>query len=70
MESPPPQKKTPELPPIVVGYNPRKVGRYNLRPNPKPNANPDLRMLDSATTEDSRQTHNSMTRISMSTNRI
>ena len=45
--------KTPELPPIVVGYNPRKVGRYNLRPNPRPNLNPDFRMLDSATTEDS-----------------
>ena len=34
--------KTPELPPIVVGYNPRKVGRYNLRPNPRPNVNPDF----------------------------
>ena len=53
IQSPP---KTPELPPIVVGYNPRKVGRYNLRPNPKPNVNPDFRMLDSATTEDSRPT--------------
>ena len=51
IQSPP---KTPELPPIVVGYNPRKVGRYNLRPNPRPNANPDFRMLDSATTEDLR----------------
>ena len=50
--------KTPELPPIVVGYNPRKVGRYNLRPNPRPKVNPDFRMLDSVTTEDSRQTHN------------
>ena len=50
--------KTPELPPIVVGYNPRKVGRYNLRPNPKPNVNPDFRMLDSVTMEDSRQTQN------------
>ena len=55
IESPP---KTPELPPIVIGYNPRKVGRYNLRPNPRPNVNPDFRMLDSVTTEDSRQTHN------------
>ena len=54
LESPP---KTPELPPIVVGYNPRKVGRYNLRPNPKPNVDPDFRMLDSATTEELRQTH-------------
>ena len=53
IQSPP---KTPELPPIVVGYNPRKVGRYNLRPNPRPNANPDFRMLDSATTENSRST--------------
>ena len=43
--------KTPELPPKVVGYTPRKVGRYNLRPNPKPNVNPDFRMLDSVTTE-------------------
>ena len=48
--------KTPELPPIVVGYNPRKVGRYNLRPTPRPNANPDFRMLDSVTTEDLRST--------------
>ena len=46
--------KTPELPPIVVGYIPRKVGRYN----PNPNVNPDFRMLDSVTTEDSRQTQN------------
>ena len=29
--------KTPELPPVVVGYNRRKVGRYSLRPNPRPN---------------------------------
>ena len=55
IQSPP---KTPELPPIVVGYNPRKVGRYNLRPNPRPNANPDFRMLDSVTTEDLRSTQN------------
>ena len=54
IESPP---KTPELPPIVVGYNPRKVGRYNLRPNLRSNASPDFRMLDSITTEDLRQTH-------------
>ena len=53
IQSPP---KTPELPPIVVGYNPRKVGRYNLRPNPRPNVIPDFRMLDSVTTEDSRPT--------------
>ena len=55
IHSPP---KTPELPPIVVGYNPRKVGRYNLRPNPRPNVDPDFRMLDSATTDDLRQTQN------------
>ena len=48
--------KTPELPPIVIGYNPRKVERYNLRPNPRPNVNPDFRMLDSVTTGDSYST--------------
>ena len=53
IESPP---KTPELPPIVVGFNPTNVRRYNLRPNPKPNANPDSRMPDSITTESERQT--------------
>ena len=53
IQSPP---KTPEIPPIIVGYNNRKVGRYNLQPNPRPNVNPDFRMLDSATTEDSRST--------------
>ena len=53
IESPP---KTPELPPIVIGYNPRKVGRYNLRPNPRPNVNPDFRMLDSVTTGELRST--------------
>ena len=42
-------KKTLELPPIVVGYNSRKVGRYNLRPSPRPNMIPDFRMLDSVT---------------------
>ena len=55
IQSPP---KTPELPPIVVGYNPRKKGRYNLRPNPRPNVDPDFRMLDSATTENLSQTQN------------
>ena len=55
IESPP---KTHELPPIVGGYNPRKVGRYNLRPNPRPNVDPDFRMLDSATTENLSQTQN------------
>ena len=53
IESPP---KTLELPPIVIGYNPRKVGRYNLRPNPRPNVNPDFRMLDSVTTGDQLKT--------------
>ena len=53
IESPP---KTPELPPIIVGYNPRNVERFSLRTNPRPNMNPDFRMLDSVTTEDSRQT--------------
>ena len=58
IESPPPKKKsTRELPTIVVGYNLTKVGRYNLRPNPKPNANPDFRKIDSLTTEDKRQFH-------------
>ena len=59
ISTPPPigsPPKTPELPLIVVGYNPRKVGRYNLRPNPRPNVNPDFRMLDSVTTEDLRST--------------
>ena len=42
----------PTIPPIVVGYNPRKTGRYNLRPNPKPNAHPDFRMLDAIVTEE------------------
>ena len=56
--TPPPieRPQTPELPLIVVGYNPRKIGRYNLRPTPKPNTNPDFRMLDSITTENARQT--------------
>ena len=53
----PPPQKNPEFPPIVVGYNPRKIGRYNLRPNPKPNANPDFRMIVSLMTEDKRQPH-------------
>ena len=34
--------ETPQLPPIVVGYNPRKVGRYNFRPNLKPDATLDF----------------------------
>ena len=57
--TPPPiesSPETPELSNIVVGYNPRKVGRYNLLPIPRPNVNPDFRMLDSVTTDDLRQT--------------
>ena len=45
-ESPPIPSKSP---PTVVGYNPRKTAKYNLRPNPKPNANPDFRRLDAMT---------------------
>ena len=40
----------PRSPPTTVGYNPRKIAKYNLRPNPKPNANPDFRRLDAMTT--------------------
>ena len=39
-----------ELPAVVVRYNPRQIGRINLRPNPKHNANADFRMLDSVIT--------------------
>ena len=39
----------PKSPPTVIGYNPRKTGKYNLRPNPKPNADPDFRRLDAIT---------------------
>ena len=56
--TPPPTESPPippTLPPIVVGYNPRKTGRYNLRPNPRPNAHPDFRMLDAITTEENSQ---------------
>ena len=59
--TPPPVESPPlptTLPPIVIGYNPRKTGRYNLRPNPRPNAHPDFRMLDAITTEGSSQTQN------------
>ena len=55
IESPP---IPPTLPPIVVGYNPRKTERYNLRPNPRPNVHPDFRMLDAVTTEDTSHTQN------------
>ena len=47
IESPP---IPPRSPPTDVGYNPRKIAKYNLRPNPKPNANPDFRRLDAITT--------------------
>ena len=53
IESPP---KAPELPPIVVGYNPRKTGRYNLRPNPKAKADSDFPMLNVVTAEGMPQT--------------
>ena len=55
IESPP---IPPTLPPIVVGYNPRKTERYNLRPNPRPNVHPDFRMLDAVITEDTSHTQN------------
>ena len=47
IESPPNPTKSP---PTVIGYNPRKKTKYNLRPNPKPNADPDFRRLDAMTT--------------------
>ena len=47
IESPP---IPPRSPPTTIGYNPRKIAKYNLRPNPKPNANPDFRRLDAITT--------------------
>ena len=53
MESPP---IPPNIPPIGVGYNRRKTGRYNLLPNRRPNAHPDFRMLDAIITEESSQT--------------
>ena len=53
--------ETPELPPIVDGYNPRKMGRDNLRPNPKPYANAYFIMLDSFTTGDLCQAQNGST---------
>ena len=40
----------PKSPPTIVGYNPRKTAKYNLRPNPKPNADPDFRRLDALIT--------------------
>ena len=50
---PPPIESSPippRPPPTNVGYNPRKIAKYNLRPNPKPNADPDFRRLDAMTT--------------------
>ena len=47
LESPPIPSRSP---PTVVGYNPRKTAKYNLRPNPKPNAIPDFRRLDAMNT--------------------
>ena len=50
----PPPIEIPPVPPksptMTLGYNPRKIAKYNLRPNPKPNANPDFRQLDAMTT--------------------
>ena len=49
----PPPTESPPIPPksspTVVGYNPGQTAKYNLRPNPKPNANPDFRRLDAIT---------------------
>ena len=45
----------PNNPPIVVGYNPKKVGRYNLQPNPRPKAKSSFRMLGSVTTQNLHQ---------------
>ena len=39
----------PKPPATGVGYNPRKVAKNNLRPNPKPSGNPDFRQLDAMT---------------------
>ena len=47
IESPP---IPPRSPPTTIGYNPRKIAKYNLRPNPKPNATPDFRRLNGLTT--------------------
>ena len=54
----PPLQST--LPPIVKGYNLRQVGRLNLHPKPKPNVDPEFRMLDSTTTTGLRQTKHCM----------
>ena len=53
IQRPPPNESPPiplRSPPTAIGYNPRKIAKYNLRPNPKPNANPDFRRLDAMTT--------------------
>ena len=42
-ESPP---IPPKSPPTIVGHNPNKTPKYNLRPNPKFKANLDFRRLD------------------------
>ena len=52
--TPPPTKSPPippTLPPIVVGFNPRKTGRYSLRQYSKPNTHPAFWMLDAVTAE-------------------
>ena len=57
--TPPPTETPPvppTLPPKVVGYNPRKTGRYIIRRNPKPNAHPDFRMPGAVTTNEVIQT--------------
>ena len=58
----PPPTESPAIPPtlplIVVGYNPRKTGRYNIRPNPRTNAHPDFRMVDALTDSNSGLTEN------------
>ena len=41
---------SPKSTPTVVGYNPRKTAKYNLRPNSKPNDNPAFRRFDALTT--------------------
>ena len=52
IESPPNSSPPihPNSQPTVIGYNPRKTAKYNLRTNPKPNTNPDFRRLDAMTT--------------------
>ena len=47
IESPP---VPPRSPPTTVGYNPKKIAKFNLRPTPQPNANHDHRRLDAMAT--------------------